>query len=198
MVPVSMAVRSTSPRLSTPRVALVHEWLVTMRGAERVLEVFAELFPDAPIYTLVHRPGALSPALERRDIRTSFLQKLPFGVSKYRHYLPLMPAAIESLDLSGFDAVLSSSFCVAKGVITRPDARHVSYCHTPMRYVWEQQHEYFGEGRASPLVRAHRDRRDELPAHLGRGERAAARTTTSPTRTTSRGGCRSATAARRR
>jgi glycosyltransferase involved in cell wall biosynthesis len=125
-----------------------------MRGAERVLEVFGELFPDAPIYTLVHRKGSLSDALERREIRTSFLQHVPYGISKYRHYLPLMPAAIESLDLSGYDAVLSSTFCVAKGVITRPDARHVAYCHTPMRYVWEQQAEYFGEGRASSLVRA--------------------------------------------
>lgn len=137
-----------------PRVALVHEWLVTMRGAERVLEVFAELFPDAPIFTLVHKPGVLSRELEAREIHTSFLQKLPFGVSHYRHYLPLMPAAIEGLDLSRFDAVLSSSFCVAKGVVTRPDARHVSYCHTPMRYVWEQQGEYFGEGRAGPVTRA--------------------------------------------
>jgi glycosyltransferase involved in cell wall biosynthesis len=143
-----------SPRPAMPRVALVHEWLVTMRGAERVLEVFAEIFPDAPIFTLVHRKGALSPALESRTIHTSFLQQLPLGVSRYRHYLPLMPAAIESLDLSSYDFVLSSSFCVAKGVILRPDARHVTYCHTPMRYVWEQQAEYFGEGRASPIVRA--------------------------------------------
>jgi hypothetical protein len=75
-----------------------------MRGAERVLEVFGELFPEAPIYTLVHRRGSLSPALERRDIRTSFLQRLPYGVSKYRHYLPLMPAAIESFDPSGLAA----------------------------------------------------------------------------------------------
>lgn len=137
-----------------PRVALVHDWLVTMRGAERVLEVFAELLPDAEIFTLVHRKGSLSPALEAKRIHTSFLQRLPFGRTKYRHYLPLMPAAIEGLDLSPFDVVLSSSYCVAKGVVTRPDARHVSYCHTPMRYVWEQQAEYFGPGRASPLVRA--------------------------------------------
>jgi glycosyltransferase involved in cell wall biosynthesis len=124
-----------------------------MRGAERVLEVFGELFPEAPIFTLVRKKGALSEALERREIRTSFLQKLPFGVTKYRHYLPLMPAAIESLDLTGYDAILSSSFCVAKGVITRPDSRHVTYCHTPMRYVWEQQFDYFGADHASTLVR---------------------------------------------
>jgi glycosyltransferase involved in cell wall biosynthesis len=149
----AMALHSLHSRSSAPRVALVHEWLVTMRGGERVVEVFAELFPEAPIYTLVRRTGALSPALERRDIRTSFLQRLPFGVSKYRHFLPLMPAAIESFDLREFDAVLSSSFCVAKGVITQPETRHVSYCHTPMRYAWEQQQDYFGAGRASPAVR---------------------------------------------
>lgn len=144
---------SSVTRFSTPRVAIAHEWLVTMRGAERVLEVFAELYPEAPLYTLVHKKGALSNALESREIRTSFLQHMPFGVSHYRHYLPLMPAAVEALDLTSFDVVLSQSFCVMKGLITRPDAKHVCYNDTPMRYVWEQQHEYFGEGRASPLVR---------------------------------------------
>lgn len=137
-----------------PKVALVHEWLVTWRGAERVVECFAELWPDAPIYTLVHRKGSQSETVESRDIRTSWLQRLPFSTTRWRHYLPLMPAAIESLDLSEFDVVVSSSFCVAKGVITRPDACHVTYCHTPMRYVWEQQQEYFGEGRAGTLTRA--------------------------------------------
>lgn len=141
-------------RQSSPRIALVHEWLVTYRGAERVVESFASLFPNAPIFTLVHRKGSQPAAIESRDIRTSFLQKLPFATTKWRHYLPLMPAAIESLDLSDYDFVLSSSFCVAKGVITRPDAVHLSYCHTPMRYVWEQQHEYFGPTRAGPLTRA--------------------------------------------
>jgi glycosyltransferase involved in cell wall biosynthesis len=142
------------PPRSRPRVALVHDWLVCVRGAERVLEVFAELLPDADLFTLVHKKGSLTPALEARRIHTSFLQRMPLGVSHYRHYLPLMPAAIESHDLSGYDFVLSSSYCVSKGVITRPDARHVSYCHTPIRYAWEQQHEYFGPGRAGPLVRA--------------------------------------------
>lgn len=137
----------------SPRVALVHEWLVTYRGAERVVESFAKVFPDAPIFTLVHRPGSQPASIESRDIRTSFLQKLPLSTTRWRHYLPLMPAAIESLDLSDYDFVLSSSFCVAKGVITRPDAVHLSYCHTPMRYVWEQQQEYFGPTRAGPLVR---------------------------------------------
>lgn len=145
-----MAARS---RFSAPRVALVHDWLVSMRGAEWCLEVFAEIFPDAEIFTLVHKPGTLSPLLESKTIRTSWLQRLPFSTSKHRHMLPLMPAAIESFDFSGYDLVLSSSWCVAKGVVTGPATHHVSYCHTPMRYVWEQQHEYFGKGRASPLVR---------------------------------------------
>lgn len=136
---------------SQPRVALVQDWLVTMRGAEACLEVFAELFPEADLFTLVHKKGSLSPLLESRRIHTSFLQQMPFGVSRYRHYLPLMPAAIESLDLTGFDLIVSSSYCVAKGVITRPDARHLSYCHTPMRYVWEQQNDYFGPGASLPV-----------------------------------------------
>jgi glycosyltransferase involved in cell wall biosynthesis len=148
-----MVRRMSVLRPSQPRVALVHEWLVTMRGAERVLEVFAELFPEAPLFTLVHQKGSLSKSLEARDIRTSFLQQLPYGVTKYRHYLPLMPAAIEAMDFTGYDAILSSSFCVTKGLIARPDARHVTYCHTPMRYVWEQQRDYFGPEHASPLVR---------------------------------------------
>ncbi len=135
------------------RVALVHDWLVTMRGAENVLAVLAELYPDADIFTLVHRRGALSPELEARRIRTSFIQKLPFGLSGYRRYLPLMPAAIESFDLRAYDLVVSSSWCVAKGAITDPQSVHVSYVHTPMRYAWEQQHEYFGESRAGPLTR---------------------------------------------
>jgi len=139
---------------SAPRVALVHDWLVSWRGGERCLEVFAEIFPQAPIYTLVHRPGSLPPAIEARDIRTSFLQKLPLAVSRHRHYLPLMPAAVESLRLDAFDLVLSSSWCVAKGARVRPGARHVCYCHTPMRYVWDQRGEYFGPGRASLPVRA--------------------------------------------
>lgn len=145
---------SSTKSSNQPRVALVHDWLVGMRGAEACLEVFGEIFPDADIFTLVHKKGALSPQLESRRIHTTFLQKLPFAVSHHRHYLPLMPAAIESLDLSAYDLVLSSSYCVARGVVTSPSAHHITYCHTPMRYVWEQQHEYFGKGRASLPVRA--------------------------------------------
>lgn len=135
------------------RVALIHDWLVSMRGGERVLEAFCELYPSADLYTLVHVPGACSKAIESMHIRTSFIDRLPWAQERYRHYLPLFPHAIEAFDLNGYDLVLSSSHCVAKGVITPPSAIHVSYVHTPMRYLWDQYPEYFGPGRAGALTR---------------------------------------------
>ncbi len=125
------------------RVALVHDWLTGMRGGERVLERIAGYFPDAPVFTLVHRPGAVSAALESHPIRTSFLQRLPDATRRYRWYLPLYPRAIEAFDLSGFDAVVSTSHAVAKGAIARPGAPHLCYVHTPMRYIWELEPQYF-------------------------------------------------------
>jgi glycosyltransferase involved in cell wall biosynthesis len=125
------------------RVALVHDWLTGMRGGEKVLEALASLYPEAPIFTLFHFPGSVSPALEGHPIHTSFLQTAPFIRRRYRSYLPLFPAAIEDFDLAGYDLVVSSSHCVAKGVIPAPDAVHVCYCHTPMRYAWDQEHAYF-------------------------------------------------------
>jgi glycosyltransferase involved in cell wall biosynthesis len=127
-------------------VALVHDWLTGMRGGERCLEVFCELFPAAPIYTLLHTPGSVSPAIERRAIHTSFIQRLPDAERRYRHYLPLFPAAIRRFDLGGHDLVLSSSHAVAKSVRVPPGALHVCYCFTPMRYVWDLYDEYFGRG----------------------------------------------------
>jgi glycosyltransferase involved in cell wall biosynthesis len=124
-----------------------------MRGGEKVLLSLARLFPGAPIFTLLHVRGSVSPELESREIRTSFVQRLPAAARRYRHYLPLFPAAAESFDLAGFDLVLSSSHCVAKGVRPAPGAIHLSYCHTPMRYVWDRYDDYFGPGRASPLAR---------------------------------------------
>src|SRR3989454_9904105 len=118
---------------SSPRVALVHDWLTGMRGGERCLEVFCELFPDAPVFTLLHVPGSVSPVIERRRVVTSFVQRLPAAVSQYRRYLPLFPAAVRRFDLSGYDLVLSLSHCVAKGVRTPPGALHLCYCFTPMR-----------------------------------------------------------------
>jgi glycosyltransferase involved in cell wall biosynthesis len=105
--------------------------------------VLCELFPEADIFTLIHVPGRVSPNIERHRIITSFLQDLPGRERWYRYYLPLMPAAIEALDLSAYDMVLSSSHCAAKGVIPRPDALHVSYLHTPMRYAWDLWPQYF-------------------------------------------------------
>jgi glycosyltransferase involved in cell wall biosynthesis len=132
------------PRL---RVALIHDWLTGMRGGEKVIEVLGGLFPEAPLFTLFHFPGSVSPAIESHAIRTSFLQRAPGIRNHYRSYLPLFPAAIEEFDLSGFDLVVSSSHCVAKGVIAPPDAFHLCYCHTPMRYAWDQEHAYFPERR---------------------------------------------------
>ncbi len=118
-----------------------------MRGGEKVLEVLCELYPDAHLYTLLHVKGSVSPAIERMDIRTSFIQGLPLARKKYRHYLPLFPLAIERFDLGGYDMIISSSHCVAKGVIPPPDALHISYIYTPMRYVWDLYPEYFGRNR---------------------------------------------------
>ena len=136
------------------RVAIVHDWLNGMRGGEAVLEAIVELFPQADLFTLVAEPGKISRTLRRHRLTTSFIQKLPGGVSRYRHYLPLMPRAIESLDLSGHDLVISSSHCVAKGVRKPPGAFHLSYVHAPMRYIWDRYEDYFGPGRASLPVRA--------------------------------------------
>jgi glycosyltransferase involved in cell wall biosynthesis len=125
---------------------LVHDWLTGMRGGERCLEVFCELFPDADLYTLLHVPGSVSPVIERRRIVTSFVQRLPAVATRYRQYLPVFPAAVESFDLRGYDLVLSSSHCVAKGARAVGPAPHVSYCFTPMRYVWDRYDDYFGAG----------------------------------------------------
>jgi len=125
------------------RPALVHDWLTGMRGGEKVLESLSDLFPEAPIYTLFHLPGSVSEKLERHPVHTSFLQRAPGIRRHYRRYLPLFPAAIESFDLGGHDLVVSTSHCVAKGAIPAPDAVHVCYCHTPMRYAWDQEHAYF-------------------------------------------------------
>ena len=124
------------------RVALVHDWLTGMRGGEWVLYEIAKLFPDAPIYTLVHRKGAVMPALEERRIHTSWLQTPSFGGRKWRYLLPLMPAAMETFAFPDADLVISTSHCVAKGVIPPPGAFHLSYVHTPMRYAWDQRSLY--------------------------------------------------------
>ncbi|GGB67976.1 glycosyltransferase [Henriciella pelagia] len=124
------------------RVALVHYWLNGMRGGERVLETFAEMFPDADIFTHVVDRSKLSETLNRHTIHTSFISRLPFANRHYQKYLPFMPRALEELDLSEYDLVISSESGPAKGVITKPGSFHLCYCHSPMRYIWDQYHHY--------------------------------------------------------
>jgi len=127
------------------RVALVHDYLNQYGGAERVLEAFCEIWPDAPIYTLVYDRQKTGRAFEGRRIKTSFLQKIPFVKSHHRPFLMLMPLAIESFDLAKYDVVISDSASFAKGVITRPNTLHICYCHTPTRYLWDDSHKYIRE-----------------------------------------------------
>ena len=129
------------------KTAVVHDWLNGMRGGEKVLEAILPLVPEPTIFTLFHVPGSVSPAIERHPIVASALNHLPFARSGYRNYLPLFPKAVESFDLSSFDFVVSSSHCVAKGAIARDGAPHLSYCHTPVRYAYEQFDLYFPPGR---------------------------------------------------
>jgi glycosyltransferase involved in cell wall biosynthesis len=123
-------------------VALIHYWLVAHRGGERVLEAMADLLPDADLYTHVFREDALSPELRRHAIHTTFIQRLPFAKKLYRHYLPLMPLALERLNLNRYDLVISSEAGPAKGVLCSPGTFHLCYCHSPMRYLWDQYHVY--------------------------------------------------------
>jgi glycosyltransferase involved in cell wall biosynthesis len=126
------------------KVAVIHDWLTGMRGGENVLEAILELFPESEIFTLFYIPGKLSPRIENHPIHTSFLNKIPYAHKFYKLLLPLFPLAIEHFDLSSFGLVISSSHCVAKGVIPSPDALHICYCHTPMRYAWDKRKDYFG------------------------------------------------------
>ena len=130
------------------KVALIHDWLTGMRGGERALLALCELFPDADLFTLVRVPGATDPIIERRRVRTSPIQSLPFAGRLYRQYLPLFPLAIEQFGLDGYDLVLSTSHCAAKSVVVPGRTRHVCYCLTPMRYAWDQFEAYFGSERA--------------------------------------------------
>ena len=138
--------------MPSPSVALVHDWLTGVRGGEKVLETFCELYSDARIYTLIHLQGTSGAAIESRRVETSFLQAFPSLARHYRWYLPLFPWGIESLQLDEVDVVLSSSHCVAKGVLPPPGAVHICYCHTPMRYIWDRFADYFGTGIKARLV----------------------------------------------
>jgi glycosyltransferase involved in cell wall biosynthesis len=134
------------------KIALIHDWLTGMRGGERALLAFCEMFPDADLFTLVRVPGATDPIIERRRVRTSVIQHLPFPGRLYRHYLPLFPLAIEQFDLDGYDLVLSTSHCAAKSVVVAGHTRHLCYCLTPMRYAWDQFDAYFGPERVGEAV----------------------------------------------
>ena len=128
------------------KTAVVHDWLNGMRGGEKVLESILPLLPDPTVFTLFHVPGSVSASIERYPIQASFLNRLPFARSGYRNYLPLFARAVEAFNLSGFDLVVSSSHCVAKGAIAPPSVPHLCYCHTPVRYAWDQFDEYFPQG----------------------------------------------------
>jgi glycosyltransferase involved in cell wall biosynthesis len=135
------------------KVAIIHYWLVGMRGGERVLEALCELYPDADVYTHVYLPEAVSKVISCHKVTTTFIGRLPFAASMYKKYLPLMPMALEQLDLSRYDLVISSESGPAKGVIAHPDAVHVCYCHSPMRYIWNLYHQYRSDaGMAARLV----------------------------------------------
>lgn len=128
------------------KVAIVHDWLVTYAGAERVLEQLLNIFPEADLYSIVDfLPENNRAFIKNKKVTTSFIQNLPKAKTKYRNYLPLMPLAIEQLDVTGYDVVISSSHCVAKGVITSPNQVHISYVHSPIRYAWDLQHQYLRE-----------------------------------------------------
>lgn len=127
------------------KTALIHYWLVGMRGGEKVLEALCRLFPEADIFTHVYCPEAVSETIRKHPVKTTFINKLPGARKHYQHYLPLMPMALEQLDLRGYDLVISSESGPAKGVLTSAETRHICYCHTPMRYVWDMYHDYIKE-----------------------------------------------------
>ncbi len=124
------------------KVAIVHYWLVSHRGGEKVLEALLDIWPEADIFTHVYDPEAVSPKLRDRVVRTTFIQKLPWAKKLYKKYLPLMPFALELLDLTQYELVISSESGPAKGILVNPQALHICYCHSPMRYIWDQFHLY--------------------------------------------------------
>ena len=133
---------------------LVHDWLTGRRGGEQVLAALCRLFPEADLLTLTHRPGSVGPDIETRRIRASFINRLPNATRWYRHYLPLFPAAIEQFDLDDADLIVSTSHCAAKAVVATGRARHACYCHSPMRYAWDQFDSYFGPARVGAAANA--------------------------------------------
>ncbi len=128
------------------KIAIIQEWLTSVGGSDKVVKSINEIFPEAEIFTLVADKSVCEElGIDYKRVHTSFIQKLPFGKTKYRTYLPLMPFAIEQFDLSEFDIVISSSHAVAKGVLTKNTQLHICYCHSPMRYAWDLYHEYLAD-----------------------------------------------------
>src|SRR6056297_442130 len=127
------------------KVALVHDHLAQDGGAEKVLKVLSEIFPEAPIYTLLYEKKNADKYYKNKTIETSIIQKMPGGVKHYQWYMPFMPMAVEFFDMSNFDLVISDTSSFAKGVITSPDSLHICYCHTPTRYLWSDTHSYIQE-----------------------------------------------------
>jgi len=135
------------------KIALVHDYLAQDGGAERVLKAFHEIWPDAPIFVLFHNRDRIQ-YFHNADVRESFIARLPFGRTKYQWYLPMMPRATEHHNLREFDVVLSSTSAFAKGVLTQPDTLHISYCHTPTRYLWSETHEYIADLKYNILIKS--------------------------------------------
>ena len=134
------------PNLENLKIAIVHEWFVTYAGSERVVEQILNLFPHADLFAVVDfLNDSQRGFIQNKPVKTTFIQKLPFAKAKFRQYLPLMPLAIEQLDLSAYDLIISSSHAVAKGVLTAPHQLHISYVHSPIRYAWDLQHQYLKE-----------------------------------------------------
>lgn len=146
-IPVSGTSRPIPP-LSEARVAVVHEWLYVYAGAEKVLEQILHLFPKADIFSLIDfLPPKQRDFLGGRKVNTSFLQKMPMARTKHQFFLPFMPLAMERFDLSGYDLVITSSYAVAKGILSGPNQLHLCYCHSPVRYAWDLQHQYLHQWR---------------------------------------------------
>lgn len=140
-----------APQGGPLRVAIVHYWLVGMRGGEKVVEGLCDMFPQADIFTNAYRPQRISERIKRHPVKTTFVGRLPYAWRLYKKYLPLMPVALEQLDLREYDLVISSESGPAKGVITRPETLHLCYCHAPMRYAWSMYFDYLRN--ANPIVR---------------------------------------------
>ncbi len=148
------------------RIAIVHYWLVGMRGGEKVVEALCRMYPEADIFTHVYDPNAVSKTISSHNVQTSFIAQLPRAMKSYKRYLPLMPMALEHLDLRGYDLVISSESGPSKGIIPPSGALHICYCHSPMRYIWNMFHDY--RERTGPVTRMLMTPSLALLAHVGR------------------------------